>query len=285
MGEPRANKPKQLHIEDLMPKLDCYAFSSDTAPPTMQSVIVTNLWKKFGQTAAVRGISFAAERGEILGLLGPNGAGKTTTIHMLLGLTSQDEGTISILGMDMPKDRYQILQRVNFASAYVSLPANLTIDESLYVYGKLYNVSNPKRRAKEVLEELEVDIPGKALIGTLSAGQKTRLNLCKALLNNPEVLFLDEPTASLDPDIAIKVRELLKKLRKNHGTTVIYTSHYMHEVEELCDRAIFLARGSIVTTGTPSEIRERSKLKSLEEVFVTIARDGELKDSDEKEQS
>lgn len=249
----------------------------------MQSVIVTNLWKKFGETAAVRGLSFAAERGEILGLLGPNGAGKTTTIHMLLGLTSQDAGEISILGLSMPKDRYQILQRVNFASAYVSLPANLTIDESLYVYGKLYNVSNPKRRAKEVLEELEVEIPGKALIGTLSAGQKTRLNLCKALLNNPDVLFLDEPTASLDPDIAIKVRELLKKLRKNYGTTIIYTSHYMQEVEELCDRAIFLARGTIVTTGTPAEIRERSKLKSLEEVFVTIARDGELKDSDEKE--
>lgn len=249
----------------------------------MQSVIVNNLWKKFGETAAVRGLSFSAERGEILGLLGPNGAGKTTTIHMLLGLTTQDQGTISILGMDMPKDRYKILERVNFASAYVSLPGNLTIDESLYVYGKLYNVSNAKQRAREVLEELEVDIPGKALIGTLSAGQKTRLNLCKALLNNPDVLFLDEPTASLDPDIAIKVKELLKKLRKNHGTTIIYTSHYMQEVEELCDRAIFLARGSIVTTGTPSEIRERSKLKSLEEVFVTIARDGELKDSDEKE--
>jgi ABC-2 type transport system ATP-binding protein len=175
----------------------------------MQSVIVTNLWKQFGETAAVRGISFSAERGEILGLLGPNGAGKTTTIHMLLGLTSQDQGSISILGLDMPHDRYAILQRVNFASAYVSLPGNLTIDESLYVYGKLYNVSNPKKRAREVLEELEVDLPGKALIGTLSAGQKTRLNVCKALLNTPDVLFLDEPTASLDPDIAIKVRELL----------------------------------------------------------------------------
>lgn len=249
----------------------------------MDAVVVKNLWKRFGETAAVRGISFSAARGEILGLLGPNGAGKTTTIHMMLGLTSQDSGTVHILGLEMPKDRYQILQRVNFASAYVSLPGNLTIDESLHVYGKLYNVPNPKRRAKEVLKELEVDIPGSALIGTLSAGQKTRLNLCKALLNHPEVLFLDEPTASLDPDIAIKVRVILKKLQKDHGTTIIYTSHYMQEVEELCDRAIFLARGSIVATGTPSEIRERSKLKNLEEVFVTIARDGELKDSDEKE--
>lgn len=250
----------------------------------MHAVSVTNLWKRFGEADAVKGISFAAERGEILGLLGPNGAGKTTTIHMLLGLTSHDKGAVEILGLEMPKDRYKILQRVNFASAYVSLPGNLTIDESLYVYGKLYNVPDPKRRAKEVLDELEVDIPGKSLIGTLSAGQKTRLNLCKALLNRPEVLFLDEPTASLDPDIAIKVRALLKKLQNNHGTTIIYTSHYMQEVEELCNRAIFLARGSIVATGTPGEIRERSKLKNLEEVFVTIARDGELRDSDEKEE-
>jgi ABC-2 type transport system ATP-binding protein len=249
----------------------------------MESLIVNNLWKRFNATVAVKGISFSAERGEILGLLGPNGAGKTTTIHMLLGLTSHDEGSISILGLNMPKDRYAILQRVNFASAYVSLPGNLTIDESLYVYAKLYNIENPTRRAREVLADLEVDLPGKSLIGTLSAGQKTRLNICKALLNKPEVLFLDEPTASLDPDIAIKVSELLKKIRQNYGTTIIYTSHYMQEVEELCDGAIFLARGTIVATGTPTEIRERSKLKSLEEVFVTIARDGELRDSDEKE--
>lgn len=250
----------------------------------MASVSVQNLRKSFDGTPAVRGISFAANRGEILGLLGPNGAGKTTTIHMLLGLTSHDEGSISILDMDMPKDRYKILQRVNFASAYVSLPGNLTIDESLYVYGKLYNIARPQERAKRVLEELEVELPGKALIGTLSAGQKTRLNLCKALLNEPEVLFLDEPTASLDPDVAIKVRQLLKKLQKNHGTTIIYTSHYMQEVEELCDRTIFLARGSIVAVGTPQEIRERSKLKNLEEVFVTIARDGELRDSQAQEE-
>lgn len=245
----------------------------------MQSVLVENLHKRFGDTAAVRGISFNAERGEILGLLGPNGAGKTTTIHMLLGLTSQDGGRISILGREMPRERYSILQRVNFASAYVSLPGNLTIAESLYVYAKLYNIKHPQQRAKAVLEELEVDINPKSLVGMLSAGQKTRLNICKALLNQPEVLFLDEPTASLDPDIAIKVRGLLKKLRANHGTTIIYTSHYMHEVEELCDRVIFLARGSIVATGTPREIRERSNMTTLEEVFVSIARDGELKDS------
>ena len=202
----------------------------------------------------------------------------------MLGLTTQDSGEISILGRTMPKDRYAILQDTNFASAYVSLPGNLTIAESLYVYGKLYNVRDPRERAKEVLRELEVDLSPKALIGTLSAGQKTRLNLCKALLNNPKVLFLDEPTASLDPDIAIKVRTLLKKLRQEYGTTIIYTSHYMHEVEELCDSVIFLARGSIVATGTPSEIRERSQLSSLEEVFVTIARDGELQDTERKKE-
>ncbi len=248
----------------------------------VDSVVVHNVVKRFRSANAVQGISFTARRGEILGLLGPNGAGKTTTIHMMLGLTSHDEGEISILGLDMPKDRYAILERVNFASAYVSLPGNLTIAESLYVYGKLYNVKNARQRAREVLKELEVDLKPSSLVGMLSAGQKTRLNLCKALMNNPEVLFLDEPTASLDPDVAIKVRRLLKKLREDHGTTVIYTSHYMHEVEELCDRVIFLARGAIVATGTPQDIRERAQMSSLEEVFVSIARDGELRDSNEE---
>jgi ABC-2 type transport system ATP-binding protein len=251
----------------------------------MESVLVENLVKRFGNTTAVRGITFSASPGEILGLLGPNGAGKTTTIHMLLGLTSQDEGRILIQGRNMPKERYEILQRVNFASAYVSLPGNLTIAESLYVYGKLYNVKNPRQRAKQVLEELEVDLDPKSLVGMLSAGQKTRLNLCKALLNEPQVLFLDEPTASLDPDIAIKVRALLKKLRQNHNVTIIHTSHYMQEVEELCDRVIFLSRGSIVATGTPQEIRNRSQMSSLEEVFVSIARDGELRDIQEEPRS
>ncbi len=244
----------------------------------MFPVSVDNLVKRFEGVDAVQGVSFCASRGEILGLLGPNGAGKTTIIHMLLGLTSHDSGTISILGMGMPKHRYQILERVNFASAYVSLPGNLTIMESLQVYARLYNVRDPARRAREVMAELEVEINPKSLVGMLSAGQKTRLNLCKALLNRPEVIFLDEPTASLDPDVARKVRALLKKMRETYGTTVVYTSHYMHEVEELCDRVIFLARGKIVATGSPEEIRQRSNMKSLEDVFVSIARDGELRD-------
>lgn len=251
----------------------------------MDSVVVHNLVKHFGPIAAVKGISFSARRGEILGLLGPNGAGKTTCIHMMLGLTSHDSGSISVLGFDMPRDRYSILQRSNFASAYVSLPANLTIAETLYVFGKLYSIKNPRQRAAEVLRELEVELDPKSVVGLLSAGQKTRLSLCKALLNHPEVLFLDEPTASLDPDIALKIRALLKRLRDSHGTTIIYTSHYMHEVEELCDRAIFLARGSIVATGTPQQIRERAQASSLEEVFVSIARDGQLRDSSEVPES
>ena len=247
----------------------------------MYPVSVENLIKRFGGVHAVQGVSFSAARGEILGLLGPNGAGKTTIIHMLLGLTSHDSGAISILGMGMPKHRYQILERVNFASAYVSLPGNLTIMESLQVYGRLYNVKDSARRAREVLGELEMDINPRTLVGTLSAGQKTRLNLCKALLNRPEVLFLDEPTASLDPDVARKVRALLRTMRSAYKTTIIYTSHYMHEVEELCDRVIFLARGKIVATGSPEEIRQRSNMRSLEDVFVSIARDGELRDLDE----
>jgi ABC-2 type transport system ATP-binding protein len=243
---------------------------------------VSNLHKSFDGRAAVRDLSFSVPQGSIFGLLGPNGAGKTTTIHLMLGLITPDKGAISIFGLDVQRHRYEVLSRVNFSSAYISLPTNLSVWEDLYIFARLYGVEDPKKRINETLELVEFGESRDRVVGVLSSGQRTRLNLCKALLNRPDVLFLDEPTASLDPDIALKVRTTLRAIKAAQKTTIVYTSHNMREVEDLCDHVIFLARGGIVTDGPPSEILRRTRTGSLEEVFITIARDGELKDIDEK---
>ena len=242
-------------------------------------VEVSQLTKRFGAVTAVDGLSFAVQRGEIFGLLGPNGAGKTTTLQMLLGLTTPSSGSARILGLDVARERRRVLQRVNFSSAYIALPSNLTAWENLNVFAKLYGVRDARRRIPGLLEELEIpDVAGR-VTGALSSGQLTRLNLCKALLNDPEVLFLDEPTASLDPDISEKVRALLKRLQAERGVTILYTSHNMLEVERLCDRVLFLARGRCVAEGRPEEVRGRAQGATLEQVFITLARDGELRES------
>ena len=246
----------------------------------LEMVSARNLRKTFAGKIAVRDVSITASAGQVMGLLGPNGAGKTTTIHMLLGLITPDLGQVEILGLPLNTERLRILERVNFSSAYVTLPGNLNVYETLNVFARLYGVTNPRARIKEALELVEFHEDPKKLIGILSAGQRTRLNLCKALLNRPEVLFLDEPTASLDPEVALKVRKTLRRIQSEHHTTIIYTSHNMHEVEEVCDHVVFLSRGTVVATGSPEEIITRSKSSSLEEVFITIARDGELKDAD-----
>jgi ABC-2 type transport system ATP-binding protein len=237
------------------------------------AIAVDGLAKRFGDVAAVDGISFDVRRGEIFGLLGPNGAGKTTTIQLLLGLTTPTAGRIRILGMPMPERRRAILARVNFSSTYVSLPANLTVWENMNVFARLYGVRNPARRVAELLELFEVPAIRGKVTGSLSSGQLTRLNLCKAFVNDPEVLFLDEPTASLDPDIADKVRATLRRMREERGVTMLYTSHNMAEVERMCDRIAFLRRGKIVAEGTPSEIARRAPSGSLEDVFIAIARE------------
>jgi len=242
-------------------------------------VEVSQLTKRFGAVTAVDGLSFEVERGEIFGLLGPNGAGKTTTLQMLLGLTTPSSGSARILGLDVARERRRVLQRVNFSSAYIALPSNLTAWENLNVFAKLYGVRDARRRIPDLLEELEIpDVAGR-VTGALSSGQLTRLNLCKALLNDPEVLFLDEPTASLDPDISEKVRALLKRLQAERGVTILYTSHNMLEVERLCDRVLFLARGRCVAEGRPDEVRGRAQGATLEQVFISLARDGELRES------
>ena len=237
---------------------------------------IKGLTKRFGTLTALDCLTFRVCKGDILGLLGPNGAGKTTAIHCMLGLITPSSGSIRILGLDIGRYRRKILSRVNFSSAYTSLPSNLTVRENLIVFSRLYGLKSARKRIDMLLELFEIGETVDRLTGSLSSGQLTRLNLCKAFLNDPEILFLDEPTASLDPDIAAKVRQGLHELQRQRGLTMIYTSHNMQEVEQMCDRVIFLARGRIVMQGSPSEIIKQSKSPSLEDLFIAIARNGHL---------
>lgn len=237
-------------------------------------VEVRGLTKRFGEFTAVNGISFAIQPGEILGLLGPNGAGKTTTIQMLLGLITPTAGSIRMFGLDLATHREDILQRVNFSSTYISMPYSLTVEENLRVVGRLYGITHIDRRLDEVVKQLEMEEIRHRLTRKLSSGQMTRLTLAKAILTEPRVLFLDEPTASLDPDIAHKIRALLQDVRRSTGLSMLYTSHNMREMEEMSDRIIFLQRGNIVAEGTAPEIVKKFGQADLEEVFLKLARDG-----------
>jgi len=236
------------------------------------------LRKSFGETVALHELSFTLRRNEIVGLLGVNGAGKTTALNILLGLTSPSGGTIRIFGQELAKHRIAILQRCNFASAYVALPGNLTVGQNLFVFAKIYGVANAKQKIAELLELLEIPSLSKRITGQLSAGEATRVQLCKAFLNDPELLMLDEPTASLDPDIADKVRKFVRSRQQARGTAILYTSHNMRDIEEVCDRLIFIHKGKVVTTGTPAEVVSQFQQDSLEGVFIQIARSevGEL---------
>ncbi len=247
------------------------ATSPPSAAPTA-AIDIRALTKRFGGVAAVDDLSFSVATGEVFGLVGPNGAGKTTTIQMLLGLTTPTSGAIRVLGMGMPERRFAILQRVNFSSAYISLPSNLTVRQNLRVFAGLYGVRRPHSRIDELLALFEIEGSAEKVTGALSSGQLTRVNLCKAFLNDPEVLFLDEPTASLDPDIADKVRSALQKRQREKGLTIVYTSHNMREVEALCDRVLFLSHGRAVAQGTPAEVIAHARRSSLEDVFIDIAR-------------
>src|SRR6266852_2761255 len=251
--------------------------SSGIVSPSV--IQVESLTKRFGDVVAVDRLSFEVRRGEIFGLLGPNGAGKTTTIQLLLGLTTPTSGTARVLGLDVTRQRRRILQRVNFSSAYIALPSNLTVRQNLKVFARLYGIRKAEERVAELLDLFEIPGIADRPTGALSSGQLTRVNLCKAFVNDPEVLFLDEPTASLDPDIADKARTILKRLQRERGVTIVYTSHNMREVEILCDRVLFISRGKAVAQGSPREVMERANGASLEEVFIAIARDGELRDT------
>jgi ABC-2 type transport system ATP-binding protein len=239
-------------------------------------VTIERLTKIYGKFTAVDDVSFVVNAGEIAGLVGPNGAGKTTIIHMMLGLISADAGTIRLFGKSLAADREQILQRLNFTSPYMAFPVRLTVLENLKVFAGIYNVRDPARKIDELLERFGIGRLKNKPISRLSSGETTRVGLCKAFLNNPELLLLDEPTAYLDYQAAIQVREVLRDLQRNYGTTILYTSHNMHEVQRMCDRIIFLSHGRIVTTGTPIDVtreilQENRDSPALDEVFIRIA--------------
>ncbi|MBI5493006.1 MAG: ABC transporter ATP-binding protein [Deltaproteobacteria bacterium] len=233
---------------------------------------VLGLTKLFGHVRAVDDVSFKMYEGEILGLIGPNGAGKTTTLQMLLGLTTPTSGEIRIFGLELGSNREEILASVNFSSSYISLPYSLTVRENLMVFARLYGVKRPKDRIDELLRIFEIEGLKNTPARRLSSGQITRVCLCKALLNSPRILFLDEPTASLDPDIADKTRKLLKKIKDEKGLSILYTSHNMKEMEEMSDRIIFMDRGRVIAAGRPEDIKKEFKGEDLEEVFLKIAR-------------
>jgi ABC-2 type transport system ATP-binding protein len=232
----------------------------------------SGLTKRFGDFVAVDGIDFHIGRGETLGLLGPNGAGKSTTIQMLLALITPTAGRITVFGQELARSREAILQRVNFSSTYVQLPFTLSVRENLTVFARLYQVKDVKARVAELLESFNLQELADRQTKSLSSGQLTRLHLAKALLNRPELLFLDEPTASLDPDTADQVRHRLKAVREATGMAMLYTSHNMREMEEMCDRIIFLYRGRILLTGTPQALVADQGAEDLEGLFLQIAR-------------
>jgi ABC-2 type transport system ATP-binding protein len=239
-------------------------------------VTIERLTKTYGKFTAVDDVSFVVQEGEIAGLVGPNGAGKTTIIHTMLGLILPNAGTIRLFGKSLEKDREQILQRLNFTSPYMAFPVRLSVLENLTVFASIYNVRNPKAKISELLERFGIGRLRDKPISRLSSGETTRVGLCKAFLNDPELLLLDEPTAFLDFHAAIQVRDILLELQRSRGTTILYTSHNMHEVQRMCNRIIFLSHGRVVATGTPIEVtrnvlNEERDAPALDEVFIRIA--------------
>jgi ABC-2 type transport system ATP-binding protein len=241
-----------------------------TAPP----VEVVELRKVYGEVTAVNGVSFVLEPATVTALLGGNGAGKTTTISMLMGLVIPTSGVARVFGADMAKARHKVLHRMNFESPYVDIPMRLTVRQNLEVFGRVYGVARLKSRIEEMAAELRLDDLLSRPYGKLSAGQKTRVSLAKALLNAPELLLLDEPTASLDPDTADWVRSKLEDYCASRRATIVLASHNMAEVERLASRVIMLEKGRIVADETPAELISRFGRSTLEEVFLDIARRG-----------
>lgn len=234
---------------------------------------VNNLRKQYGDIVAVDAISFTVGRHEIVGLLGPNGAGKTTTINMILGILEPDEGTIRIEDIDLAAHRSQALQRTNFVAVYSPLPGNLTVIENLRFFGLIYGVGSLSDRIEALITQFDLDRFRKVKCGALSSGEQTRVSLAKAMLNSPNLLLLDEPTASLDPSVAREVREQIREATLRGTGGVLWTSHNMYEVEEVCDRVLFLSRGRILLEGDPRSLPREHGKETLEELFISIARE------------
>jgi ABC-2 type transport system ATP-binding protein len=244
----------------------------DSAARPDPAIEVVELVKTYKGVVAVDALTFAIARGSVTGLLGGNGAGKTTTIGMIMGLILPTSGIVRVLGADMIRDRHHVLSRMNFESPYVDMPHRLTVRQNLQVFGRLYGVADLKARIAALAKSLALEDLLERPSGELSAGQKTRVALAKALLNEPEVLLLDEPTASLDPDTADWVRTHLEDYRRSKDATILLASHNMAEVERLCDRVIMLKQGRVVGDGTPAEFLARFGRTNLEDVFLDLAR-------------
>jgi ABC-2 type transport system ATP-binding protein len=241
-----------------------------TAAPALRAV---GLRKAYGTMIALEDLSFTVMPGEILGLLGPNGAGKTTTINMILGVLQPTAGSVHIAGIDLAKNRARALARTNFAAVYATLPGNLTVAENLTFFGLLYGIESLRRRVAELIEEFDLAHLRDTKCGLLSSGEQTRAALAKALLNKPQLLLLDEPTASLDPSAAQLIREKIKHLATRDGCGILWTSHNMNEVESVCDRVLFLSHGKGLLEGDPHTLPQAHGSSTLEELFIRVARE------------
>ena len=239
------------------------------------TIEIKNLSKNYNNILAVKNINFKINKGSIVGLLGPNGCGKTTTIGMMLGLIKPTSGTVFINGQNIENEnnRTTILEKVNFISPYVELPKKLTVEENLKVYGKLYGVNNLKDKISDLMKQLNLLEFNKRKTGELSSGQKNRVSLAKALINEPEILFLDEPTASLDPDVGDFIRTYIEDFASKKGTTILLASHNMNEVERLCNEVMMMKNGKIIDKGTCSSLINKHGRKNLEETFLKIVRE------------
>jgi ABC-2 type transport system ATP-binding protein len=240
-------------------------------------VEVDHLSKIFGTFTAVDDVSFFIRPGEIVGLLGPNGAGKTTTIHMVLGLIAPTSGEVRIFGKRFDDHRQAILEEMNFTSPYVAFPIRLSVFENLMVFARMYNLRDPRGKITELLRLFAIEDLKYKPVSRLSSGEITRVGLCKAFLNDPKLLLLDEPTAYLDPQVASQVKQVLLDMQRDRGTTILYTSHNMAEVEKMCARIVFLSRGRVIACGSPIEVtqtilKEDRNEPALEEVFLRVAR-------------
>ena len=234
---------------------------------------VAQLHKTYAALAAVDGISFEVRRGEVVGLLGPNGAGKTTTINMILGVLSPSAGDIRIAGIDLAEQRSRALAEANFAAVYATLPGNLTVEQNLRFFALIYGIAHLAARVEALLQQFDLDALRNTKCGVLSSGEQTRVALAKAVLNRPQLLLLDEPTASLDPSAAQTIRERIRRLAVDDDCGILWTSHNMYEVEAVCDRVLFLSRGRILLEGDPRRLPAEHGAETLEALFIRLARE------------
>jgi ABC-2 type transport system ATP-binding protein len=234
---------------------------------------ISGLTKEYGSIKAIDGISFSVPSGKIIGLLGPNGAGKTTTINMVLGILEPTQGIIEIFGKNLKEHRSTLSKDINFVAVYAHMPANLTVRQNLHIFGLLYEVKNLKERIQFLLHEFDLEGFADTKAGLLSSGESSRLNLAKALMNCPHLLLLDEPTASLDPSISQLIRQRIKRYAEETKAAILWTSHNMQEIEDVCDQVMFLSHGKILLSGNPKTLPSEHGKRDLEELFITVARE------------